>query len=75
MIDAAFAGFQALPASADAACELAWWQVLGVSRNATEDEIRKAGRRLAKIHHPDVGGDPERFLEIQSAWLEGLRGR
>lgn len=75
MIDAAFAGFQALPAPTNAEFEPAWWHVLGVTRDATEEEIRTAARRLAKVHHPDVGGDPEKFIEVQSAWLEGLKGR
>jgi len=41
--------------------------VLGVEKNATYDEIKKAYRKLAIKHHPDRGGDKEKFQEIQQA--------
>lgn len=44
------------------------YQTLGVDRNATPDEIKKAYRRLASQHHPDKGGDKTKFQEIQSAY-------
>jgi DnaJ-class molecular chaperone len=40
---------------------------LGVQRNAGVDDIKKAYRTLAREHHPDKGGDPEKFKEIQEA--------
>jgi DnaJ-class molecular chaperone len=40
---------------------------LGVQRNAGTDEIKKAYRNLAREHHPDKGGDADRFKEIQEA--------
>ena len=43
-------------------------QVLGVGADATADEIKAAYRQLAKQHHPDAGGDPERFHRIQQAY-------
>jgi DnaJ-class molecular chaperone len=44
------------------------YQTLGVERNATADEIKRAYRKLASQHHPDKGGDKTKFQEIQSAY-------
>jgi curved DNA-binding protein len=44
------------------------YQTLGVGKNATEEEIKKAYRRLASQHHPDKGGDTAKFQEIQTAY-------
>ncbi len=44
-------------------------RVLGVAREATEAEIKRAYRALAKRHHPDAAqGSVDRFLEIQAAY-------
>ncbi len=49
-----------------------YYKALGVKRTATQDEIRKAYRRLARKHHPDVNpGDKaseERFKQISEAY-------
>jgi hypothetical protein len=44
------------------------YEVLGVSPSASQDELRKAYRRLARESHPDLGGAPERFHSVQLAW-------
>lgn len=43
------------------------YQILGVDRNASAEEIKSAYRKLAKKHHPDLGGNPEKFKEINEA--------
>lgn len=42
-------------------------EVLGVARDAEPEVIRGAARQLKKKHHPDAGGDEERFKEIVDA--------
>lgn len=44
------------------------YQTLGVSEQATPDDIKKAFRKLASQHHPDKGGDNGKFQEIQKAY-------
>ena len=47
-----------------------FYEILGVSRTATQDEIQRAYRKLARANHPDVNKDPgaeERFKEISEA--------
>lgn len=44
------------------------YQTLGVNRDATADEIKRAYRRLASQHHPDKGGDTQVFQNIQKAY-------
>jgi DnaJ family protein A protein 2 len=45
-----------------------WYTILGVQRTCTDEEVKKAYRRLALVHHPDRGGDEKKFQEIQSAY-------
>ena len=45
-----------------------YYDVLGVKRDASQDEIKKAFHKLAQKHHPDMGGDAEKFKEISEAY-------
>jgi len=45
-----------------------YYSTLGVGRNASQDEIKKAYRSLAMKHHPDRGGDANKFKEIEEAY-------
>lgn len=45
-----------------------YYNILGVSKNATKEEIKKAFRKLAHKYHPDKGGDPQKFKEINEAY-------
>jgi len=44
------------------------YATLGVAKNASQDEIKRAFRKLASQHHPDKGGDTAKFQAIQSAY-------
>ena len=45
-----------------------YYKVLGVDKNASKDEIKKAYRTLVRTKHPDKGGSEEEFQEIQLAY-------
>jgi curved DNA-binding protein len=48
-----------------------FYEILGVSRTASQDEIQAAYRKLARTYHPDVNKDPaaeERFKEVSEAY-------
>ena len=48
-----------------------YYEVLGVSKNASQDEIKSAFRKLAKKYHPDINKDPdapEKFKEAEEAY-------
>ena len=48
-----------------------YYEVLGVGREASDEEIKRAFRRLAQRHHPDVDGSDgagERFKELNEAY-------
>lgn len=44
------------------------YSTLGVPRDATQEEIKKAYRKLAMTHHPDKGGDPAAFQKLNDAY-------
>jgi len=43
------------------------YKVLGIKKNASKEEINEAYKKLAKIHHPDIGGDEDEFKKINEA--------
>jgi molecular chaperone DnaJ len=45
-----------------------YYEILGVGKNASADEIKKAYRRLAVQYHPDRGGDEAKFREVTEAY-------
>ena len=45
-----------------------YYNTLGVPRDADQDTIKKAYRKLAMQHHPDHGGDPNQFQKINEAY-------
>ncbi|MFD1722583.1 J domain-containing protein [Amnibacterium endophyticum] len=44
------------------------YEVLGVPASASDDDLRRAYRRLLRETHPDTGGDTQRFIAVQTAW-------
>jgi hypothetical protein len=72
MMEAAFKGYAALPAVSSSPA-VAWWTTLGVDANASEDEIHRAYRKLARRLHPDTAtGDLEQFKVINLAYEQAL---
>lgn len=67
MMEAAFTGFAALPAPGMSSGDSPW-KILGVTVNATEDQLRDAYRKLAMQHHPDKGGNAIDFSRIKQAY-------
>ncbi|HEY4522423.1 MAG TPA: DnaJ domain-containing protein, partial [Candidatus Paceibacterota bacterium] len=46
-----------------------YYSILGITKNASEDDIKKAFRKLAQKYHPDKkGGDEAKFKELSEAY-------
>lgn len=45
-----------------------YYEVLGVPKTASQDDLKKAYRKAAFKNHPDKGGDPEKFKELSQAY-------
>jgi len=45
-----------------------YYKILGIEKSASSDEIKRAFRKLSHQHHPDKGGDAEKFKEINEAY-------
>jgi len=45
-----------------------YYETLGIAKGASTDEVKRAFRKLAQEHHPDKGGDPEKFKEVNEAY-------
>lgn len=70
MMERALRAFMALPPP------FAWWEVLGLPRNAPVRDIEAAHRRMAKLWHPDrVNGSAARMAEVNAARDAGLAER
>jgi len=69
--DSFFMGWQAAPD--DMSLRLgsgAWWEILGVRKDAGKQELVNAFKALAKTHHPDAGGDPAQFKRLRLAYVK-----
>lgn len=74
MMERSFTGFSALPPGPSEQTQKHWWEILGYAGpNVTEDSLKNRYRKLAAIHHPDVGGTSALMAEINAAYKEGLR--
>ena len=45
-----------------------YYKSLGLNKNCSKSDVKKAYRKLAMIHHPDKGGSEDKFKEITKAF-------
>lgn len=68
-IEQAFQGYLAIPEKCGGA---SWWVVLDIDPNAGEATVKDHFRALARKHHPDVGGDRNKWNELQEAYEQAM---
>ncbi len=68
-VEQAFRGYTAIPERTGGG---SWWEVLGISPEATQDEIKEAYRVKALTEHPDKGGTHERFARLQECLEQAM---
>lgn len=73
-LDRVFTGFKALPETTGGV-SLSWWNILNVSPDANEVQIKAAYRALANKYHPDniETGNAEKFIQIKAAYDQALQ--
>ena len=67
----AFTGFKALPESGTLTGTC--WDILDMQQSRDEDLINQMYRAKAKVHHPDKGGDAEKFNSLTKAYEQALQ--
>lgn len=74
MFESVFLGYEATPDDTVLMIEnrSKWYDILGVSQDANKITIINAFKALAKVHHPDAGGDSKTFVRLRKAYEEGL---
>lgn len=75
MVEAAFAGFTALPPGPARPARWAWWDVFGMAASASTEQVLARRRELALELHPDKGGSHEAMAELNEAFEEFKRQR
>lgn len=50
------------------------YSILKINNNASEEDVKKAYKKLAREHHPDKGGSEEKFKEINGAYTKIMKG-
>lgn len=68
-VEQAFRGYTAIPERTGGG---AWWQILAVSPDADQEQIKAAYRQRAQSEHPDKGGTHERWTLIQEAYDQAM---
>lgn len=49
------------------------FEIINLTNSATTQEVKSSWRSLASIHHPDKGGDAEKFNELRQAYNQALK--